>query len=80
MPILIKNIEGEFFDNTIGDVKLIGNLSAEVQQEDYINLNGIVAYLQNLSKVEDTYLLTKPSRFGLKNNFNIEMITLEIDY
>ena len=80
MPILIKKIEGEVFDNPIGDVKLIGGLSAQVQQEDYINLNGIIAYLQNLSKVEDTYLLTKPNGFGLKNNFNIETITLEIDY
>jgi hypothetical protein len=80
MPQLIKKIEGEVFSFTVGDVIFNNQLIAQVQQEDYVNLNGFIAYLQNLSKANDTYLLTKPNNFGLKNNFNLDVKNLEIDY
>jgi hypothetical protein len=67
MPQLIKKVEGQFYDNTIGNVKLFSlPIVAKIQQEDYINLNGIIAFLQDLSKVQDTFLLSKPANFGLK--------------
>jgi len=78
---LIKNVEGKFYDNVIGEVKLFTlPIVAQIQQEDYINLNGYIAYLQDLSKVQDTFLLSKPANFGLKNRLNIEIITLNINY
>ncbi len=81
MPQLIRKVEGQFYDNVIGEVKLFTlPIITQVQQEDYINLNGYLAYLQNLSKVQDTFLLNKPANFGLKNRLNIEIITLNIDY
>jgi hypothetical protein len=43
-------------------------------------MNGLVAFLQNFSKIEDTEGLLKPINFGLRNTNNITMITLEIDY
>ena len=80
MPQLIKKVEGQVFDFTVGDIKFSNQLVAQVQGEDYINMNGFIAFLQNLSKVEDTYLLNKPARFGLKNQFNLEIKKIEISY
>lgn len=80
MPQLIKKIEGELIDLPIGSVQLITNVTGQVQEEDYINMNGMVAFLQNFSKIEDTEGLLKPINFGLRNTNNITMITLEIDY
>lgn len=78
---LIKNVEGKFYSEIIGEVNLSTlPIVAQIQQEDYINLNGIVAYLQNLSRAQDTFLLSKPANFGLKNRLNIQIITLDIDY
>jgi hypothetical protein len=80
MPQLIKKIEGELIDLPIGSVQLITSVTGQVQEEDYINMNGLVAFLQNFSKIEDTEGLLKPINFGLRNTNNITMITLEIDY
>lgn len=80
MPQLIKKIEGVIFDNPIGDVKNITNITGQVQYDDYINLNGHIAFLQNLSKVQDSYMLISPVNFGLKNTFNLEIQTIEISY
>lgn len=80
MPKLIKKVEGELFDNPIGDVKYIKTVTGEIQVEDYINLNGFMGFLQNLSRVEETTSLIIPINFGLKNNHNKPMITLEINY
>jgi hypothetical protein len=80
MPQLIKKIEGELIDLPIGNVQLITSVTGQVQEEDYINMNGMVAFLQNFSKIEDTEGLLKPINFGLRNTNNITMITLEIDY
>ena len=80
MPQLIKKIEGELIDLPIGSVQLITSVTGQVQEEDYINMNSLVAFLQNFSKIEDTEGLLKPINFGLRNTNNITMITLEIDY
>jgi hypothetical protein len=77
---LIKNIQGNFYDNTTGNVVYLKSISAELQQEDYINVYGLVAYLQNLTRAEQTSALTKPLLFGLKNNRNLPVRTLNIDY
>ncbi len=80
MPQLVKNIQGNLIENIVGDVNYVNRVSGEIQQEDYINLNGFVAYLQNFSKVKDLTKLQTPSEFGLTNTYNIEMKTLEINY
>jgi hypothetical protein len=80
MPILIKKIEGEVFETIIGDIIYGSSLTGEIQSEDYINLNGFIGYLQNFSKIEELTELTKPVSFGLKNKYNIGVVTLEIDY
>lgn len=80
MPQLLKKVQGEILTNTIGDVNLITSVSGEIQQEDYINLNGFVAYLQNFSRVELATELITPMEFGLPNTYNIETKTLEISY
>lgn len=80
MPQLIKKIQGEIFDVPSGDVNTLKPITGEVQQSDYININGLIAYLQNLSRVEDTYVLLKPLNFGLKNTHNLPITTLYINY
>ncbi len=80
MPQLLKKVQGEILTNTIGDVMLITSVTGEIQQEDYINLNGFVAYLQNFSRIELATELIPPMEFGLPNTYNIETQTLEISY
>jgi len=80
MPQLIKTIVGTVNDNTTGDVVLVKTVIGNIQQEDYINLNGFTAYIQNLSRAEDTVGLTNPINFGLKNGKKLEIVTFNIDY
>lgn len=80
MPQLIKNIQGSVVENIMGNVNYVIGVSGEAQREDYINLNGFVAYLQNFSRVMTLTELQVPLEFGLKNKYNVEMNTLEISY
>jgi hypothetical protein len=77
---LLKKIQGEVLPNVIDDIRLITSVSGEIQQEDYINLNGFIAYLQNFSNVDLETKLQTPIEFGLPNTYNIETKTLEINY
>ncbi len=80
MPQLIRKVEGEIYDIPIGEVISLFPIIGEIQQEDYVNLNGLIGYLQNLTKAEDVTQLVKPLNFGLKNKYNISMVTLLINY
>lgn len=80
MPILIQNIKGEILTNISDSVRYFSTVKGEIQREDYINLNGLVAYTQNLSRTEETYGLNKPINFGLIDTYNKPVITLEINY
>jgi hypothetical protein len=80
MPQLIKKVEGEIFDQTIGGVTYLKPIIGELQEEDFIDLNGLIAYLQNLTRAEEVDILMKPLSFGLKNNFNIPTVILQISY
>jgi len=80
MPKLIKNIEAKFYDNNTTNVSLVKTITSDLQKEDYVNITGLIAFLQNLSKTEETYLLETPIEFGLKNQYNIPLTTLTIDY
>lgn len=77
---LIKEIQGVIFTEKVGSITYIKNVTGELQREDYINLDGLVAYLQDFSKVEETKLLVKPPIMGLVNQNNNKMITLQINY
>ena len=80
MPQLVKKVEGSLFDVNSGDVILVKSVAGELQEEDYINMNGFTAFLQNLTKTEVTSRLTIPNTFGLKIRYNITVITLNISY
>jgi hypothetical protein len=79
MPNLVKSITANIIEITDGDVQYINSVSAELQREDYIDLNGFMAFLQDFSKTEDTSLMQKPLVFGLKNKYNLNTVTLNID-
>jgi hypothetical protein len=80
MATLIKNIEAKFYDNYITNVSLVKIITSNLQKEDYIDITGFIGFLQNFSKTEETYLLETPIEFGLKNQYNIPLTTLTIDY
>lgn len=80
MPQLIISVTSNILDNFSTSVILFNSVTAQVQQEDYINLNGFTAYLQNFSKIEFTQTLQKPLTFGLVNTYNVPMVTLNISY
>ena len=77
---LVKNIQGEFLTNLSNEVRYISFITAEIQLEDYIELNGFIGFLQNLKQTEETKSLLVPNPMGLKNQFNKEVINLEINY
>ena len=78
MPKLIQNVQGEILDNFIGSVYTFTPIIGQIGQEDYINLNGFIAYTQNFSRAEASETLQKPVNFGLVNNKQI--VTIEISY
>ena len=78
MPILIKKIESSILPQYVGDVKYIKSVIGEVGREDFVDLIGFKAYLQNMSRIEYTKLLQKPINFGLRNT--VPSVTLEINY
>lgn len=80
MPILVNNVTAQILDNFTGSLYFFSNLSGEVQFEDYINLNGFIAYIQNFTEVGHVQYLQKPQLFGLKNQYNVPIVTLEISY
>lgn len=80
MPTLIKNITASLVDDAIGEAMLITQVYGEVQGEDYINLGGFIAYLQNFSRVEESIELIKPELMGLKNTKNLIINNINIDY
>jgi hypothetical protein len=80
MIILLKNITGEILGNYEDTVPYISNISGEIQLEDYINLPGFTGLMQNFSRAEYTSALVVPYYFGLANQFNKAVITLEINY
>lgn len=80
MPTLIKSIEAKFYDNHNTNIRYVKSLTSNLQKEDYINIYGLEAYLQNFSKTEQTYLLETPIEFGLKNQYNIPLVNITIDY
>jgi hypothetical protein len=77
---LVKHIQGEVTTEHTGSVKLTHSVSGEIQGEDFINLYGFVAYLQNFSRIEETAALVKPSSFGLKNEYDVAIKDIEINY
>lgn len=78
MPILIKKVESNILPHINGDVKYIKSVIGDVEREDFVNLIGFKAYLQNMSRMEYTKLLQKPVNFGLRNT--VPSVTLEINY
>lgn len=80
MPKLIKNITGSILDNFTGGITLLNTVSGQIQFEDYISIGGFTAYLQNFTQVDYVQILQKPITFGLKNQYNLPTITLEISY
>lgn len=80
MPIYIQKIEGVVLDTYLSDLSFINSISADMQFEDYVDLESFIAFLQNFSKVSKIESIQKPLTFGLKRQFNEQTINLEISY
>jgi hypothetical protein len=80
MAQLLKKIEGEFLPSIETDVIGLRTIYSEIQGEDFVNLRGFIAYLQNFSQIENTAKLDKPINMGLVNITNTLRIDLQINY
>lgn len=80
MPKLLKNITGAVLENYSGEIVFLNSISGKIQFEDYVYIDSFIAYLQNFKQVEYFSILEKPLAFGLKNQYNLPTITLEISY
>ncbi len=74
---LIKNIEGNFVTNVIGNINYVHKINAELQNSDCIKIYGFTAFLQNLSTTEDTAALAIPALFGYNNQFSQAVVNLD---
>lgn len=80
MPQLIKHIKAEFLPSYDGNIKAFSIVTGSAQFEDYINLNGFKAYLQTFKNIDEIIPIETPLTFGLKNQYNLKTITLQISY
>jgi hypothetical protein len=69
---LIQDIQGNFITEIKGGVTNVHGIQAEVQREDYINIYGFTAFLQNLSQTPKTGGLVVPNLFGYSVPTNIK--------
>lgn len=74
---LIKNIEGSFVTNVIGNINYMHKVNAELQNGDYIHIYGLTGFLQNLSTTEDTAALSIPALFGYSTQFFQTVVDLD---
>jgi len=74
---LIQNIEGNFVSEIKGDINLAHSIVGDVQGEDYINIYGLNAFLQNFSQIPKTEGFTIPNLFGYAPPVSIVEKTLE---
>jgi hypothetical protein len=70
-----RRISNQCWNKIIGLKAVLG----EIQDRDFIKLNGLIALLQNFSNIE-TIELSKPINFGLVNSINMARIELQINY
>jgi len=80
MPQLIKNVKGIIHENVNGSLVYNKSITSKIQKNYFIDLDGIIAFLQNFSQTEQTEELIKPLTFGLVNQYNLPMETLIINY
>ena len=80
MIAVIKNLEAEILPTYTGNLYYFSSLSGQIQFEDYINISGFIGYLQNFTQAYYVETLQKPSLFGLKNQYNLPTVTLNISY
>lgn len=76
---LIKKVEGEVLKNIVDECAYFINISGVVQREDYVNLNGFTACLQNFSKIEQTFPLDYHQPLGFKNILKQNYVDLNIN-
>jgi hypothetical protein len=74
---LIQNIEGNFISEIKGNINLARSIVGDVQGEDYINIYGFNAFLQNFSQIPKTEGFTIPISFGYAPPVSIIQKTLE---
>lgn len=77
---LVKNLGGFITPQITGNLYYFTSLNGKVGEEDYIDVYGLLCYLQNLKKTEVTKRLVKPDFFGLQNNHSLQVVNLEINY
>jgi hypothetical protein len=76
---LIKNIEGNFVTEIKGNVNYVHSIQGDVQREDYVNIYGLTAFLQNFSQIPKTGSFAVPNLFGYTVPIGIKTQTIEFN-
>jgi len=79
MPKLIRNITGSIYLPESGSAKLTKYIEGQLGEGDYFKVFGLEVLQQNFSRVEDAYSLTKPVKFGLRNQYRTVIVNLSIN-
>lgn len=72
MPLFLKNIEAEYITVPTGSVKTL-SLSSEFGIGDYIDIDGITAFLQDYSKSNSIISLSTPPTHGFLSEIEYEI-------
>jgi len=80
MPYLIKKIEGEIFDNFVGEIVFYKKIIGAIGLEDYVIVNNFIGFTQNFSNVIEVTNIRDNgnTKYGLHSKNNV--INLEISY
>ena len=74
---LIQNIQGNFVTEIKSEINYVHGIQAEVQREDYVNIYGFTAFLQNLSQTPKTSAFVVPNLFGYTPPVGITQQTID---
>jgi len=78
MPKLLQNVQGQILDNFEATTIFVTSVEGFYGEDDYVNLGGFEAFLQDFRQAPTVTDLTVPATFGLKTD--IPFVTLNISY
>lgn len=80
MPKVIRNISGEILPNYESTINVFSTPIGLIGNTDYIEVFNFIGFVQDFRSAKSIETLQKPLSFGLKNQYGLPIITLEISY
>ena len=76
---LIQKIQGNVVNEIKGNITNTKGVDAKIQREDYINIYGFRAFLQNFYNIPITSAIKKPIFFGYNPPIGVTQKTIDIN-